>query len=414
MPIIKVVDRPIKQNKKVRIGISGTGFISIGLFNLIERSADFSVSQILTKRPISDFAGQRYASVMTQDITKLVDTCDVIVECTGDPIWASQVVQEAFEAKRPVVTMNSELQIIAGSYFRTKGVLCESEGDQPGSIAVLDREIRLMGFKPCIYGSQKSYLDPNPSLESMLYWSKRNRQSLDKTTSFTDGTKIQIESALIANGLGTDILKEGLLGPENDSTKKGALDLANQAQQSGRVVTDYVVNPNGRGEIFVVATHDQEQMPSLAYYKLGDEPLYFIERPYHLGHLEILKSIRTLADEGFSEFGSEFNNGGKPVFSVAAFAKHDLKPGTLIKRAVGSMELRGQVVSIKDNPNHLPIGLLSDCEIQRSIPAGEMLTYADVALPDTLASTAWEFTRELALNVPSSSDSKSIDVKKIK
>ena len=68
-----------------------------------------------------------------------------------------------------------------------------------------------MGFHPVVYGNIKGFLNKNPKKEEMEYWSKRNGISLGMTTSFTDGTKVHIEQALVANGLGADILDRDLL-----------------------------------------------------------------------------------------------------------------------------------------------------------------------------------------------------------
>lgn len=183
-------------------------------------------------------------------------------------VWATEVVDTAFQANRPVVTMNAEFQVVAGSFYCEHGLLHESEGDQPGNLAALDRDVRLMGFEPLVYGAQKGFLNPDPDLETMQYWAKRNGQDLYKTISFTDGTKIQIESALIANGLNTCIVKSGFLGPSHHSTREGAMELAVHAERDGTAITDYVLNKNGCGEVFIVAKHAEEQQKALTYINL--------------------------------------------------------------------------------------------------------------------------------------------------
>lgn len=56
---------------------------------------------------------------------------DVIVECSGDILHASNTVQAAHEAGLPVVTMGAEFHVTVGSYFCNSGILTEAEGDQP-------------------------------------------------------------------------------------------------------------------------------------------------------------------------------------------------------------------------------------------------------------------------------------------
>ena len=108
--------------------------------------------------------------------------------------------------------MDAELQITSGTYLSTLGVLTEAEGDQPGALAALHREALAMGFRPLVYGNLKGYLNHQPKLEDMQYWAQFQGISLDQVTAFTDGTKLQIEQVLVANGLGATIACRGCWG----------------------------------------------------------------------------------------------------------------------------------------------------------------------------------------------------------
>lgn len=395
MATIKISPTSLPGTETKKIGIAGTGFISTGFCRSLSKQDNFSLASILTRRPISSFSGSELQELFTQNIDELIDKSDVILECSGDALWASEIIERAFQAKLPVVTMNAEFQIVAGSYFNERGLLTESEGDQPGSLAVLDQEIRSMGFEPLVYGSQKGFLNHDPDLATMRYWSSHSGQRLDKTVSFTDGTKVQIESALVANGLGGNIIKQGLLGPTCRSSEAGAMELATHAEKLKQVISDFVLQDHGHGEVFIVATHSDQTQAALSYYKLGSGPFYYIEKPYHLGHFEIIKSI----ERALQTKTVLLNNGKEPRISVAAIAKQKLKPGTLLKQGIGSFELRGMAINIKDHPQHIPISLLNNCEIQRAIEPGQMIMRGDIALPDSLASKAWKFTRDLALGL---------------
>ena len=379
---------------KIRVGLCGTGFIAHGLALLFSQQSRYQLVKVLSRRPESHFVGLPYSSLITTNVDELLEHCDVLVECSGDPFWAAQVVNKAFAAECPVLTMNAEFQLLAGTYFERRGVLHESEGDQPGSLAALDREVRLMGFKPLVYGAQKSFLETDPDEKTMRYWAKFNCQSLANTVSFTDGTKVQIEMALVANGLGADMLKPGLVGPSCTVTRDGALALAQHAKAANKLIVDYVLNPGGQGEVFIVCEHDMQQS-SLTYFKLGQGPFYYLNKPYHLGHIEIIKSL----DNIIAATIKPFNNGASPSKSVAAIAKRTLRPGTRIKNGIGCFDVRGEMVEIKDVPDHIPIALLHDAVVQRFVEPGEMLSFADIEVQDGLAATAWRFTRDRALAV---------------
>jgi predicted dinucleotide-utilizing enzyme len=117
-----------------RVGIIGTGFIAMGLCLLMRSSADLVVSRMLTRRPVDTIARHRELP-LTRSLNDLLDHSDVVVECSGDIVHASNVVDAAFRAGLPVVTMSAEFHVSVGSYFCSRGVLTEAEGDQPGSLA---------------------------------------------------------------------------------------------------------------------------------------------------------------------------------------------------------------------------------------------------------------------------------------
>jgi glyceraldehyde-3-phosphate dehydrogenase/erythrose-4-phosphate dehydrogenase len=96
---------------RAQIGIAGTGFVGRGLAIALESQNDFTLSAVLTRRAsIDNFP---HKEKLTNSFQELVERSDVIVECTGDAIHATNVVEHAFEAARPVVTMNAEFQVTA-------------------------------------------------------------------------------------------------------------------------------------------------------------------------------------------------------------------------------------------------------------------------------------------------------------
>ncbi|MCM2675838.1 hypothetical protein [Alkalicoccobacillus plakortidis] len=199
------------DRNQVKVAITGTGFIARGLTAAIEASPDLAVHKILTRRKIEDVSGV-VKEYLTHSIHAFLEGADIVVECSGDVHHGTEVILEALSKSLPVITMNSELQVTTGSYLSQCGYLTEAEGDQPGSLAALAENARAMGFSPLVYGNIKGFLNENPTLEEMQYWSQKNGLSLEMVTSFTDGTKVQIEQALVANGLGADIAVRGLKG----------------------------------------------------------------------------------------------------------------------------------------------------------------------------------------------------------
>lgn len=369
-----------------RIGVVGTGFIAMGLCVLMRTSSDMVVSRVLTRRAVETVSNMQGFS-LTRSMDELIENSDLIVECSGDIIHASTVVDAALRAGLPVVTMNAEFHVTVGSYFSSRGVLTEAEGDQPGSLAALREEAISMGFEPLVYGNIKGFLNQNPLPKDMAYWAERNGISVPQVTSFTDGTKLQIEQTLVANGLGANILQPGMLGLKEDlSLHDAGMVLGHEAIQLGTPISDYVLNAKHPAGVFITARHPIERPEVLRYLKLGDGPYYTLLRPYHLCHLEMPRTIRRVLEGR----GALLNNSPSPRINVVALAKRDIPAGHVVGTAIGGTEFRGEAMRFTQSEDAPPIGLLNGARLRHSVSAGQIIAAADVDIPDSLAKKAWE------------------------
>ena len=372
---------PPPGEDEIRVGVVGTGFIARSLLHVAHRLADLRVERVLTRRPIDEIKGLPSDVTLTQSIDELIEHSDVLVECSGDAIHATDVIARVMEAGRPVVTMNSEFQVTCGSHFVRRGYLTEAEGDQPGSTAALQRDVVSMGFEPLVYGNMKGFLNLEPKPEDMKYWSERQGIRAYQTTSFTDGTKVQIEQVFLANGFGAGIARPGLMAVESDDFDDAVRELGRAADELGHPISDFVVCPGQVSGVFITAKHDEVHQSTLRYLKMGEGPYYTLVRPFHLCAFEIPKTIRRVMD------GERplLNNSAEPSVGVAAIAKTDMAVGDRIERGVGSFEVRGSAVRIAEEPKHVPIGILNQGVITRPVERGQMLTIDDVDLPDSKA-----------------------------
>ncbi len=369
------------DSRPIRVGVAGTGFIARRLFDSLRLMDDLQVSVALTRRALDSVQNAPAEVRLTHSTQELLDSSDIVVECSGDPIHAAEVIRDALAAGLPVVTMNSEFHVTCGSHFVGKGFLSEANGDQPGVQAQLHDELVGMGFRPLVYGSMKGFLNPNPSLKEMLYWSERQGFRVQQTTSFTDGTKVQIEQAFVANAFGASIAKPGLLAVQNDSADAATRALAEAAVELGHPISDFTVVPGQAPGVFVIATIAESQRPVLAALKMGEGPFYTFIRPYHLCALEIPNTLRR-AMQGQPVL---LNNSATPTIGVAAVAKRRLQAGERIETGIGSFQVRGTAVRFRDEPRHLPIGLLYGATVTRPVEPEQMLTVDDVDLPDSYA-----------------------------
>jgi predicted homoserine dehydrogenase-like protein len=365
-----------------RIGIAGTGFIGKGVARLlINHHPDLVVHSILTRRPFVELRDEPGADRLTHSIDQMVESCDLIVECSGDVIHATNVVSAAMLAGKPVVTMNAEFQVTTGSYFVNKGYLTEAEGDQPGCLAALREDMIQMGFDPLVYGNMKGFLNHNPTPEDMAFWSAKQGIAQGQTTSFTDGTKLQIEQVLIGNATGATIAKQGLIGIKSDELNDAANQLGTVANKLQSPIVDYTLSSKLAPGVFITATHDAIETQALRYYKLGDGPFYTLLRPYHLCAFEVIKTIRRTAQGG----PVLLNNSASPTLSVAALAKRTLHPGEVIDAATGGFMIRGEAIKAASAPDHVPIGILKGARLVRSVEPRQVLSWSDVEPIDSIA-----------------------------
>ena len=366
-----------------RIGIAGSGFIGTRLFRFLSTQRDLAVSRMLTRSAPGSRPELPAVERVTNSIAELIDTSDLIVECTGDPVRAADIVDAALAARLPVVTMDSEFHVTVGSHFVGRGMLTEAEGDQPGSLAALREDALQMGFRPVAYANIKGFLNLNPTPEEMADWADRQGISLEQVTSFTDGTKIQIEQALVANAFGATIAHEGLLQLVSEDLDAAARALGAAALPLGKPISDFVICRDAPPGVFLVAERDQAE--ALNYLKLGPGPFYTLLRPFHLCHLEVAKTVRRVLGGG----AVLLDNSRHPHISVAAVAKRDMAPGYRIRKGIGGFDVRGWAIRLPDHPHHVPIGLIVDATIARPVERGQMLELDDVELPESLALRAW-------------------------
>ncbi|WP_198314224.1 hypothetical protein [Alkalitalea saponilacus] len=215
----------------IRVGIVGTGCIGRGLALLLSKRNDMKISGILTRRKGNIPGLEVEQSLLTHEPERLMEKSDIIVISTGDPLYSTEIATIAFTFNLPVVTMDADTQVLSGSWLSQKGQITEAEGDQPGCLAALHNEIIDMGFTPLVYGNIKGFLNQNPPVEEMTYWAEKQGFTLNSVTSFTDGTKLQIEQCLVANGFNAQIAKQGLIGERVSNLEDGANALAKKAME---------------------------------------------------------------------------------------------------------------------------------------------------------------------------------------
>lgn len=379
------------MGEPVRIGISGTGFIARMTYAALARTPEFRVTGVLSRRPVALSAAHFPEAILTNSPEALAERADIVFECSGDTVHAAKVLVTAGEAGRALVTLCAEAQVTIGSALLHRGYrITEAHGDQPGALAALHREARAMHFEPLAYVNFKGFFDPDPSPESMAYWAKRQRITVRAVTSYTDGTKLQIEQALVANGLGARIARRGMIGGAVDDLA----DLDYLAEAAGRIgapISDYVVHPPVKGVLILATNPIADLDPEFSVFKAvrtRKGRAYRLLQPHYFVYAEIAKTLR----EVVSGAPPLLTNGRDPVATVVALAKKPIPAGTPLETALGGFLLRGEAAEIDDCPGAVPITLLDGARTRRALEPGEVVTEADVDLPETLALRLWRNT----------------------
>jgi predicted homoserine dehydrogenase-like protein len=322
---------------------------------------------------------------------------DVLIESTTSVAAAAAAADTALRMNVDVVLMNAEVDCLLGPLLhrtaRDSGAIVTSDaGDQHGVLMRMLDEVRLWGFEIVMAGNIKGFLDRAATSRSVAVEARKRKLNPVMCAAYTDGTKLNIEMALVANATGLVPARRGMLGPRADHVSEvfSKFDL-DDLRSPG--VVDYILGAEPGGGVFVVGWCDAPvQREYLSYYKMGDGPFYLFYRPYHLCHLETTYALGRVAIDRKPVFAPLDH----PVADVIAVAKTDLPAGTVISRAIGGdyvygeIEERGAAAEV----GAVPICLLEQDEghaarTQRGVAKGEPILWSDIELPESDLLAAW-------------------------
>jgi predicted homoserine dehydrogenase-like protein len=346
-------------------------------------------------------------TVVTDDALGLLDRgregADVLVEATSTVGMAAQVVERALQRRLDVVLLNAEVQCLLGLLLedtaqRAGAVLTSDAGDQHGVLMRMIDEMRLWGMEIVMAGNIKGFLDRYATPESIAGEAEKRGLNATICTAFTDGTKLNVEMALVANAAGLLPATCGMLGPRvgHVTGVDQVFDLPSLRHPG---VVDYVIGAEPDGGVFLVGHSDDTlQQEYLRYYKMGHGPFYIAYRPYHLCHLETPLAIATVAFQRTSILAVR-----RPaVAEVVAFAKTDLAVGTPVPIGGGGPHVYGQIdrASTCAALGAVPISLIETVgphapHMRRAVPRDHIMTWDDIYLPDGSLMEAWHRQQEL-------------------
>lgn len=316
---------------------------------------------------------------------------DVMVEATDSIECAAKYVLAALDSRMHVVLTNAEVDLLLGPWLhrkaRERGVVITTDaGDQPGVLMRMIDEITLWGCALRMAGNIKGFLDRYANLRSIAGPAAERGLNPIMCIAFTDGTKLNIEMALVANATGLLPYCRGMEGPRAKNVSE-VFDKFDFSRYTDGGVVDYLLGAEPGGGVFVVGRRDDPlQRSYMQYYKLGNGPDYLFYRPYHLCHLETPRAVAKVCLFGQTILDPVH---GK-LTEVIAFAKRDLPAGTILDRGIGSEMLYGMIETAPniEREHGVPVALIDSMErkpfvLRRRLVKDEILRMEDVDWPET-------------------------------
>lgn len=332
---------------------------------------------------------------------------DVVVEATTQATHGIRHALAAIERGAHVVMVNLAADSLAGPILaaraREKGLVYSlAYGDQPAVICQMVDWARTAGLEVAAAGRGVRWL---PGYQTATpdsvwqYWGstpERARAAGMSARVFTaaiDGTRTAQQLAAVANATGLRPPSAGLAAPPC-----GAHDLARifkphwdggRLEDMGMVEAVSSLEPDGRavvgdlrwGAFVTFRTASEYAMQCFAEYGLPcDGPGDYAARwrTHHMAGMEAGVSVASVALLGIPT--------GCPnsfVADVVAVAKDDLAAGTELDGA-GGFAAYGKLMPAEDSVRQgfLPLSLAQDVTLLRAVPAGQALTWGDVALAE--------------------------------
>jgi predicted homoserine dehydrogenase-like protein len=351
---------------------------------------------------------------------------DVVVECTGHPLAAVEHCLEAFRRGKHVVNVTVEADALCGPLLARRAaeagvVYSLAYGDQPALICDLVDWARAAGFAVIAAGRGHKWLPHFAQSTPETVWgyygltpeqARVGGLNPKMFNSFLDGSKPAIESTAVCNATGLVAPPDGLTYPPASIDDiplvcrpvaeggvlhaRGQVEVISSLERDGRVIPYDI-----RFGVFVVFEGDTEYIRNcFREYMVRTDPTGRYACLYKRWHLIGLEVGISVASVGLRREAT----GAAVCFNadVVATAKRDLKAGEMLD-GEGGYTVWGKLLPAQTSLElgGLPLALAHGAKLVRPVRAGKTLTWADVALDETLP--ALKIRREMeAIFAPSS------------
>lgn len=375
-----------KAGKWIRVGIVGLGAMGKGIaYNVCQTPGlklisvgDVDSVKFDELRKI--IPGLKYDE--TLDCMQIAgsDDIDLFVEASSSIRMGFEYTKRAIESGHNVILMNGEVDCFYGPELyklaqENNVIISSTDGDQYGVLIKLLEEIELMRLRPIMIGNIKGFLNRYANPETIKYEADIRNLDYQMCVTYTDGTKLAIEMAIMCNATGFVPYKNKMEGPKMKWVGE-VLDYYDFNEISERPVVEYILGAEPNGGVFIVAEcHNDYQRSLLKYYKMGDGPYYVFYRPYHLCHIETAYAIGRVV---FDKEPLLVPWKGR-VANINAVAKKDLHPGDILDEP-GMFTVYGEIAlqsTIEGNKWAL-VHEVNGCRVKNDIKRDEPICLKDI------------------------------------
>ena len=421
MSLYQLAQRRAAAGRPVRVGLIGAGKFGSMFLNQVPTMPGVEIAVIAdldperARRACRTVGWDEAQLARTRFVSDGRDACadpkvEVIVEATGNPPAGIAHARAAIAAKKHIVMVNVEADVLAGPLLveeaRAKGVVYSlAYGDQPALTCEIVDWARACGFEVVAAGKGTKYLPAYHQVTPDDVWAhygltpeeaRRGGMNPQMFNSFLDGTKSAIEMAAIGNATGLAVPQDGLLFPPcgvddlpqvlRGRDAGGALDRDGMVEVVSSLERDRrPVFRDLRWGVYVTlkAPNDYARTCFKEYGLKTDVSGWYaaMYKPYHLIGLELGISVLSAALRGEPTVQPQGWRG-----DVVAVAKRSLRAGETLD-GEGGYTVWGKLVPAERSlaKGALPIGLAHNVPRRRDIAAGEIVRWTDVAIPDSPA-----------------------------
>ena len=359
-----------------------------------------------------DDARKHGTTFITDDAPSAIanDAIEIAIDATGSPAAGIRHVLACCKHGKHIVMVNVEADALAGPLLarraREAGIVYSlAYGDQPALICEMVDWARAAGFEVIAAGKGTKYLPIYHDATPQTVWGHYGFTAAQVAAgdfnaqmfnSFLDGTKSAIEMAAVANATGLTPAPGGLefppcgvddlprvmrpLADGGHLTHRGQVEVVSSLERDSRPVFRDL-----RWGVYVSFAADSDYIRK-CFKEYGlhtdDSGNYAaMYKPYHLIGLELGISV---ASVGLRKEATGTATGFRG--DVVSVAKRDLNEGEALD-GEGGYTVWGRLMPAADSLkcSGLPIGLAHGVKMTRRVAKGSVVTWDDIAIPDSEA-----------------------------